>query len=93
MPLARAPCPSPRAQLRARRRTRVSGLTFFETNRPPILPLDTDQEVTITMRTLNDEFKCPVCLGILQDTLTIMEVRRARDNRRAGWLGTACTDV
>ena len=45
------------------------------------------------MRTLNDEFKCPVCLGILQDTLTIMEVGRARDNRLAGWVGTACTDV
>jgi len=43
-------------------------------NRPPILPRDDEQEVAITMRTLNDEFRCPVCLGILNKTNTIMEV-------------------
>ena len=33
-----------------------------------------EQKTTLPVRLLNAEFKCPVCLGILHDTLVVQEV-------------------
>jgi len=32
-----------------------------------------DTEITLRVRTLNADFTCPICLGIMRDTMTVME--------------------
>jgi len=50
-----------------------NGLTLFEMNRKPRTPVTEDNTTTIQIRNLNLELTCPVCLGILHNTMTVME--------------------
>jgi len=51
----------------------IQGLTPYELLRKPIFPQSEEEEVTISIKQLNTEFRCPVCLGILHDTHATME--------------------
>jgi len=51
----------------------IFGLTLYEVNRPPRLPVTNETSTTIQIRNLNLELTCPVCLGILHHTMTVME--------------------
>lgn len=51
-----------------------AGLTQFDVRRPPIRARPPGFEtVTIPLKALNNEFRCPVCLGILRESSTTME--------------------
>eukprot|EP01119_Soliformovum_irregulare_P022179 TRINITY_DN7534_c0_g1_i3.p1 TRINITY_DN7534_c0_g1~~TRINITY_DN7534_c0_g1_i3.p1 ORF type:complete len:190 (+),score=10.14 TRINITY_DN7534_c0_g1_i3:29-598(+) len=50
-----------------------TGLTSYELERIPRTPITDDSTTTIQVRTLNVELTCAVCLGILHNTLTVME--------------------
>jgi E3 ubiquitin-protein ligase RNF1/2 len=52
----------------------VEGLTLYETYREPISPPDDPHHTTtLQVRTLNVELTCPICLGIMRQTMTVME--------------------
>lgn len=51
----------------------VYGLTLYETHRQPRPLIIDESPTTIQVRTLNVELTCPVCLGILHNTMTVME--------------------
>ena len=53
----------------------IEGVTLFELQGPPRAQI-TDPKVVRTYRTrpLNEELTCPICLGILRDTMIVMEV-------------------
>eukprot|EP01114_Cavostelium_apophysatum_P023214 TRINITY_DN8679_c0_g1_i1.p1 TRINITY_DN8679_c0_g1~~TRINITY_DN8679_c0_g1_i1.p1 ORF type:complete len:293 (+),score=54.93 TRINITY_DN8679_c0_g1_i1:90-968(+) len=53
--------------------TDIIGLTEFEKKRKPRTPVTDDSTTTIQLRTLNVELTCPICLGILHNTMTVME--------------------
>jgi len=49
------------------------GLTLYEFNREPRKPIADETQTTIQIRNLNIELTCPVCLGILHNSMTVME--------------------
>lgn len=53
----------------------IEGLTLYEAHREPMVlhDEDSDQTTTIQVRTLNVELTCPICLGIMRNTMTLME--------------------
>jgi len=52
----------------------IEGLTLYETYREPIPLYDNaNHTTTLQVRTLNVELTCPICLGIMRNTMTVME--------------------
>jgi len=51
----------------------ISGLTLYDYHREPRPPITDDSTTTIQIRNLNIELTCPICLGILHNTMTVME--------------------
>ncbi|KAL6068660.1 E3 ubiquitin-protein ligase RING2 [Balamuthia mandrillaris] len=51
----------------------VEGLTLYELYRRPMLPIEDSSTTTLQIRTLNVELTCPICLGIIRRTMTVME--------------------
>jgi len=51
----------------------VTGLSLYESHREPRPPITDDSTTTLQVRNLNIELTCPVCLGILHNTMTVME--------------------
>jgi len=51
----------------------IQGLTLYEAERQPLQRIEDDTTVTLELRDLNIDFTCPVCLGIIKDTRTMME--------------------
>lgn len=51
----------------------VQGLSLYEMNRQPMTRLPDDTEVTMSLRLINSDFRCPVCLGILHSTFATKE--------------------
>lgn len=49
------------------------GLSYYDLDRKPLPPIKTDETIELSQRTLNQELTCPVCLGILRNTMTVME--------------------
>jgi len=49
------------------------GLTLYEFNREARKPVADDTQTSIQIRNLNIELTCPVCLGILHNTMTVMD--------------------
>jgi hypothetical protein len=43
---------------------------------------DPEQTVKLDSRSMNIELTCPVCLGVLRNTVLIMEVRAAASRSR-----------
>jgi hypothetical protein len=52
-----------------------SSLTLYDRHRQPLLaaPCNDADVVSVTVRTLNQELTCAVCLGIIHNTRTVME--------------------
>lgn len=51
----------------------VGVLSLYEQERTPIPPIEDDRTMQLEVRKLNVELTCPVCLGILRETMTVME--------------------
>jgi len=49
------------------------GLSYYDLNREPRPLVIDDSTTTVRIRNLNVELTCPVCLGILRNTMTVME--------------------
>ena len=54
---------------------KIEGVTLFELNGPPRAQM-TDPKVlrTYRARPLSEELTCPICLGLLRDTVIVKEV-------------------
>lgn len=49
------------------------GLNLYEEQRKPLPKIEDDELVTLDIKDLNIDLTCPVCLGIIRDTRTMME--------------------
>src|SRR4051794_32398999 len=49
------------------------GLTLYDVDREPRPPITDDGTTTLQVRNLNLELTCPICLGVLHNTMTVME--------------------
>ncbi|PRP74191.1 e3 ubiquitin-protein ligase RING2-like [Planoprotostelium fungivorum] len=51
----------------------IYGISLYDYHRKPRAPIVDNSQTTIQIRNLNVEITCPICLGILHDTMTVME--------------------
>jgi len=51
----------------------IEGIMPYEMYREPLFPILDDSKTTLPVRNLNQELQCPVCLGIIHKTCTVME--------------------
>jgi len=49
------------------------GLTLYDVEREYRPPISDDSTTALQVRTLNIELQCPICLGVLHNTMTVME--------------------
>lgn len=49
------------------------GLSMYDVERECRPPITDDSTTTLQVRTLNIELQCPICLGVLHNTMTVME--------------------
>mmetsp|Transcript_20907 Transcript_20907/g.48512 ORF Transcript_20907/g.48512 Transcript_20907/m.48512 type:complete len:302 (+) Transcript_20907:140-1045(+) len=51
----------------------IDGLTLYDIHRQPRKQIANDERIKRSVRSINSELTCPVCLGVLHSTMIVME--------------------
>lgn len=51
----------------------IEGLTLYDIHRQPRKQIADDERIKRSVRSINSELQCPVCLGVLHSTMIVME--------------------
>uniref|UniRef100_A0A7S3Z9M5 RING-type E3 ubiquitin transferase n=1 Tax=Lotharella globosa TaxID=91324 RepID=A0A7S3Z9M5_9EUKA len=60
-------------ELLEKRKRQIGDVGEINMKAPVRRATNKDSEITLRVRTLNADFTCPICLGIMRDTMTVME--------------------